>query len=109
MSIFFQRENGCPSLQDTKTIYIGHAAHEDMLDVINDTIVENVQKDIDSSDFVGIIIDETTDIGIHKKLNIYFKTFKANTFQSVIHFIDCISIPNGKTDTIVDEIENVCK
>lgn len=46
---------------------------------------------------------------VHKNLNIYFKCFKAGTTDSVFHFVDCLTVENGKADTIVNEIENVCK
>ncbi|XP_060573718.1 zinc finger protein 862-like [Ruditapes philippinarum] len=106
--IDLQRENGCEVLQDKSTIYTSNEAHDQMIDAINEHISDLVKADILSSDFVGVIVDETTDISIHKKLNIYFKCFKANTTETVIHFIDCVSVRDGKAETLVNAILEQC-
>ncbi|XP_052280830.1 zinc finger protein 862-like [Dreissena polymorpha] len=107
--IELQRINGCPDLQDKSAIYTGSGTQDEMLDYIDQHVQLAVLEDVKFSDFVGIIIDETTDITIHKKLNVYFKRFKAGTCEPVIHFMDCVSIVDGKAETIVSELVKLCK
>jgi hypothetical protein len=45
-------------------------ALDQMIDVIDSHIKDIVNKHLQSSEFVGINIDEITDITVHKKLNI---------------------------------------
>ncbi|XP_053373059.1 zinc finger protein 862-like [Mercenaria mercenaria] len=103
-----QQLNNCRDLRDHATIYSSSTTHDEMLDAISEVIEESVNADILSSDFVGIILDETTDLTVNKKLNIYFKSFKSGSTETVTHFIDCVDIENGKADTLVEEIEKVC-
>ena len=80
-----------------------------MVDPINKTITDNVNKDLLTSNFVSVIVDERANKTIHKKLNIYFRCFKSGTCEPVICFVDCVSVENGKADTIVSEIVKVCE
>ena len=57
---------------------------------------EKVDSDKNDSEFIGLIIDESTDVTIHKKLNVYVKCLSDN--QSVIHFLDCINVIDGKAE-----------
>ena len=80
-----------------------------MVDAIDDHLQTTINKDIQTSDFIGLIINETTDRTVHKKLSIYFRSFKAGTCEPVIHFVDCVEVVNGKADTIVTEVVKVCE
>ena len=73
-----------------------------MLNAINHTLEEKVNSDIDSFELIGLIVDESTDVTIHKKLNVYVKCLSEN--KAVIHFTGCVNVPNGKAETIVSEI-----
>ena len=44
-----------------------------MLDAINYILQEKVDCDTTNSEFIGLIIDESTDVTVHKKLNVYVK------------------------------------
>ena len=44
-----------------------------MMDAINNILEEKVDCDINNSDFIVLIIDESTDVTVHKKLNAYVK------------------------------------
>ena len=61
-----------------------------------------MDSDIDSSEFIELIVGESTDVTIHKKLNVYVKCLSGN--KAMIHVIDCVNVPNGKTETIVSNI-----
>ena len=75
----------------------------DMLEAINSTLEEVVDTNMNNSEFLGLIIDESTDVTVHKKLNVYVKCLSSNN-TSVIHFVDCISVIDGKAATIVSEV-----
>ena len=105
--ITLQQKNECPHLQDDSKIYTSETARNEMLDCVNDTIEEGILEDINSSQFLGIIADESTDITIHKKLNVYVKCLSKDKNQPVFHFMDCINVVDGKAETIVNEIRNL--
>ena len=105
--ITLQKKNECPHLQDNSKIYTGEQARVEMLDYVNDTIEEGILADINSSQFLGIITDESTDITIHKKLNVYVKCLSKEDNQPVYHFMDCINDVDGKAETIVNEIKTL--
>ncbi|KAL3878396.1 hypothetical protein ACJMK2_030752 [Sinanodonta woodiana] len=75
----------------------------DMLEAINSTLEEVVDTNMNNSEFLGLIIDESTDVTVHKKLNVYVKCPSSKN-TSVIHFVDCISVIDGKAATIVSEV-----
>lgn len=103
----FQVLNKCPDLQDVSKLYTSEESKMEMLDAINGTIEESIDNDIRYSDYLGLIVDESTDITIHKKLCIYVKCLSYESKEPTIHFLDCIAVPDGKAETIVSEIEKL--
>lgn len=97
-----QHDNGCKSLKDEKTIYASRASHNQIISAIDSHIQDIVNSDPLSSDFVGINLDETTDITVHKKLNIYFR---ANSTETVVHFLNCVSVEDSRAETLVNAIK----
>ena len=83
--------------------YTSHPPQTDMLDAINNAVEEDILADIHSTPLLGLIIDETTDVSIYKKLCIYVKCLRNN--HPIIHFLDCVSVPDGRAETIVNAIE----
>ena len=77
----------------------------EMLDAVNETVEEMVLSDINASTFIGLIIDESTDITIHKKLNVYVKCLSVLENEPIYHFLDCVNVVDGKAETIVNEIK----
>ena len=98
-----QIKNKCPDLQDNKKLYSSEEVKIEMLDAINHILEEKVDCDIANSEFIGLIIDESTDVTFHKKLNVYVKCLDEKK-ESIIHFLDCINVIDGKAETIVSEI-----
>ena len=68
LSLYLQVLNKWPNLQDVSKLYISEESKMEMLDAINTTIEESIDKDICYSDYLGLIVDESTDITIHMKL-----------------------------------------
>ena len=44
-----------------------------MVDAINNIFKEKVDCELNNSEFIVLIIDESTDVTVHKKLNSYVK------------------------------------
>ncbi|CAC5392889.1 unnamed protein product [Mytilus coruscus] len=103
-----QRVNGSPDLQDTTKYFTSHQSQTDMVDAINDSVEDTILRDINFSHQLGLIIDETTDITVHKKLCMYIKCLSENN-TPVLHFLDNVAVLDGKAVTIVKAIENSLK
>ena len=71
--ISLQAKNKGPDLQDKSKIYSNKESKNEMLDAVNETVEEMMLSDINASTFIGLITDESTDITIYKKLNVYVK------------------------------------
>ena len=104
--LHLQRFNGCPDLQDTTKFYTSHTSQTDMIDSINQTVGDSILRDISYSQQLGLIIDETTDITVHKILCNYIKCLTENN-TPVLHFLDNVAVPDGRAQTIVDAIDNI--
>ncbi|CAC5394331.1 unnamed protein product [Mytilus coruscus] len=79
-----------------------------MVDAISDSVEDTILRDINFSHQLGLIIDETTDITVHKKLCMYIKCLSENN-TPVLHFLDNVAVLDGKAVTIVKAIENSFK
>ena len=62
-----QALNHTPGFTDSK-VYTSHQSHLELLDAINETIQGNLVAKLHSSPFLGIVIDESTDVAMYKKL-----------------------------------------
>jgi hypothetical protein len=72
-------------------MHYGACSASEMLDFLDTEEKASVLADVNIIDFDGIIVSETTDITMHKKLNIYLKCFRAEACEPVIHFMDCVA------------------
>lgn len=70
-----------------------------------DSVKKTIYNDIQNSDFLGIICDESCDVTNLKQLIIYFTYVKEGTAKT--SFVTIVSIDDGKADTIVDAIKAV--
>ena len=71
--LFFQAENGCDVFKDKATTYKHSEAYEDMEEAWDEIAQKELDRLIMQSPYVGVMMDETTDIAVNKKLIIYFK------------------------------------
>ena len=102
-----QTLNGTPGFQDTKRLYTSHCSHLDLLAAINATIEEEVDHKLQASPFIGLVIDESTDVAVYKKLVIYILVVING--QPYIHYFRDVDIPNGRAETIVRALEQFCE
>ena len=93
----------CHDLQDNKKVYSSDQVKIEMLDAIKYILEEKVDCGITNSELNGLIIDESTDVTVHKKLNVYVKCLDEKK-EWIIHFLDCLNVIDGKAETIISEI-----
>ena len=102
-----QTLNGTPGFQETNRLYMSHCSHLDLLAAINTTIEEEVDHKLQASPFIGLVIDESKDVALYKKLIIYICVVING--QHSIHFVRDMDIPNGRTETIEKALEQFCE
>lgn len=95
-----QIKNGC---DDLKKITHQHPSHvSEMVEIISASILEKDIRTIKESPFIGVLIDETSDITIHKKLVILFKVIVNGECQTI--FGTNANVHNGKADSLVQAL-----
>ena len=69
-----------------KNIYTSEESKTELLDAIKATLDENLTENLQQSDYIGLILDESTDITVHKKWNVYVKCLVSNEPKVVSMF-----------------------
>ncbi len=89
--IKFMKLKQCPALgnleQGKNATYSSRTTANEMLEAITDTIEKEVNRKIQKSMFYSVVIDESTDIKVTKKLVIFAKTVDDNNLQQETHFL----------------------
>ena len=67
------KRNGCQQVFQSGC-YVSHDAVSDMVHCFSDSLNEDLLKQIKESKFIGILINESCDIAIFKKLILYIQT-----------------------------------
>lgn len=80
-------------------MYTSHKAHLDFLAATNQTIEETVDSRIRALQFVGLVVNESTDVEVYKKLAVYAHVVVDG--QPSIHFISNANLVDGKAATYV--------
>ena len=100
-----QALNNTPGFQDPKRLYTSYCSHLDLVKAINITVEEKVDENLHNSPFIGLVIDESTDVAVYKKLVIYARVVING--QPFIHFVHDVNIIDGKAETIVKALEDI--
>ena len=99
-STLTNQQNGC---NDLKNITHQHHSHvTEMVEIISDCIEEKTISILRESAFVGVLLDETSDITVYKKLVILFRAVVNGECQTL--FARNASVYNGKADTLVQAL-----
>ena len=89
--------------EDLKNITHQHPSHvSEMVGIISDSTEKKDLEILNRSPVVGVLLDETSDITIHKKLVILFKAFQDGECKTL--FRKNVSVHNGKADTLVQAL-----
>ena len=65
-------------------------------------IQQDLKEKLKDSEYFGIIVDESTDLSVHKKLVVYVRYVSNGEMKTEL--VGNIRIPDGKADTIYREI-----
>jgi hypothetical protein len=93
--IELQKSNGCTMLTGN---YVSHDAVKEMVISLSSSLTNKIKSDIENSQFIGIITDESCDIAIFKKLIIYVQTVVQGKVK--VSFAANINVQDGKAETI---------
>lgn len=89
------------------TTYGSDRMATEMQECIAEVVRDDIQTKLEESEFVSLLADESTDIAVLNKLVVYFRTvsddMKAETVLG-----GNVDIPNGKAQTIFEEMEKLC-
>lgn len=87
-------------------IYI--ASHNGGLpDAIANVITGSIDKRIKDNPFITILVDESTDIAVHKKLCIYARLLNKTTMSGETVFVQNVQVASGDATTTHQEIMQV--
>ena len=97
--MFCQKANGASALQDQVSWYKGHRTVQELQACGAKVCQERIRQRLKESQFVGIMLDESLDICVQKKLVIVCKLVIDG--KPLLQFGTNIEVQNGKADTIV--------
>ena len=97
-----QKANGVEALQCEQTWYKGHDAVGQMQSSAAEICVDRMKRRLQGSPFIGIMLDESLDIAVKKKLVIYFRLLVDGVLT--VQFGANLEVVNGKSDTIVGAV-----
>ena len=76
-----------------------------MQDAIANVLKDDVNNKLVASPYISILLDESCDISVTKKLLIYAKTISSD-FDIETHFLDNLQISDGTAKTIYQSVKN---
>lgn len=80
---------------------------EDFQDAIANVITGSIDKRIKDNPFITILVAESTDIAVHKKLCIYARLLNKTTMSGETVFVQNVQVASGDATTIHREIMQV--
>ena len=97
-----QEFNGAP----TSTYYMHHSAVDEMITSIDSVLLKSMKEEIRDAPFVSIIVDESTDIAVFKKLIMYLQ-YVDHGGNVKVTFLKDADVQDGTAQTIVDAAKTV--
>ena len=76
-----------------------------MQDAIASVLVESVNNKLSTSPFISVLLDESCDISVTKKLLVYARGISPD-FDIETHFVNYLQIPDGTAQTIYNSVKN---
>ena len=99
--IELQKTNGFGCLQSGH--YVSSDVVSELLHCISSSMTDDCKKNVEKSKFVGILLDESCDIAIFKKLIIYVQTVING--KSCVNFAANLDVQDWKAETIHNEVK----
>ena len=101
--IDLQQQNGA----NIPSPYTHHQPVEEMLEAISNSIQDEIRQDTKDAKFVGIMVDESVDIAVFKKLVIYTQVVVNGRVR--VFFATNKNVEDGRADTIVAALQVIEK
>ena len=83
----------CPNIKSTGPTYTSNESINKMQKAIALVILEDTKDSLKNSSFFSVMIDESTDLSVSKKLIVYVKIIN-NKGQAEVHFVRNVDVPN---------------
>ncbi|XP_006822333.1 uncharacterized protein C17orf113-like [Saccoglossus kowalevskii] len=103
----------CPHVTGLRTgknvTYASNKAACEMLESLATVIRKGLDNRLLKSPFVSVLCDETTDIGIKKKLVVYSRILNPDSFKPSTHFLCNLEVKSGTGKAIHEELSGVIK
>ena len=104
--IELQKVNGCASLRDGDT-YTHHESVADMEEALYKCTKQELREKIDKSDYVGIVLDETLNCTLDKKLIVFARIVLDGCSDTV--YLGNYTIDNGTAETVHSKLQEVLR
>ncbi|XP_038055857.1 uncharacterized protein LOC119727856 [Patiria miniata] len=88
---------------DSNTNYCSHRIIDELLAIINDSVLQPLLIDLQKSRAWSILIDESTDISVTQELAICVMFLNQHSKVETT-FLDMVPVTNGKGETVTDAI-----
>ncbi|XP_076463272.1 uncharacterized protein C17orf113-like [Babylonia areolata] len=98
-----QKANGCSQLEGD--CYSHHSAVSEMQDCIATAMETQALSDVHNSPFVGVIIDETVNVTVNKKLIIFLRYTKNGEAHTT--FCGNYTVSAGDAETVFNKVSQV--
>ena len=98
-----QQINQCPSFTKAQ-VYSHHESVTSMEEALAETVKKNLRRMTEESPFVGLLIDETVNVTVHKKLIVFLRILvdgKPKTF-----FVGNFTVTAGDADSLLKAYRN---
>ena len=97
----FQKDMKTPGFEDEKKLYTSYDSSIDLISALNDAIVSQQKELLQAAPFIGLIIDEYTNVAVYKKLIIYARYARADGIPAV-DYLQNINVADGTARTITE-------
>ena len=103
---------GCPNVDKLdcgeNAKYMSNQADEEFQGVCAVVIAKEIERQIQQSRFVSVLVDESTDISVTQKLVVYI-CFMTEDFVPTTRFVKNLDLSDGKAIAILDCLKTVLK
>ncbi|XP_046907044.1 zinc finger protein 862-like isoform X3 [Hypomesus transpacificus] len=91
---------------DHRNNYRSHRIIDEMLEILSHEIEEPILMAIRASQAISLEIDESTDVSVSRQLDLHVR-YMDKEGKVVNQFLDLVTVPDGKADTIVSAVKKV--
>ncbi len=95
----------CPAVSGSKFNYSHSESISEFQEIMASIIEEDLLSKVQDSRFISIIIDESTDVSVQKRLILYIKLLNGASAET--HFVRNVEVVNGTAETITSKLQEI--